>query len=111
MTRCVGWDAKAIFLEHLFVVGKEENVHAILEVREGIAVPKKMKEKYPETASAPLTWVMRNILKWDRETVPDTKELPNDVDKWNQFLVENSLRITGGSASSPKSTTASLKKE
>ena len=109
VTRCTGWDPKAIFLEHLFVVSggnnknkkDDEQVHAILEVREGIAVPKKMKEKYPETATAPLTWVMRNKLKWDKNTVPDVRATPKDVEQWNQFLVDNSQRITGGGVSSP----------
>lgn len=91
VTRCVGWDGKAIFLEQLFVV--KGDIHAVLEVREGISVPRRLKEKFPETATAPLTWVMRNKLKWEKSVVPDVKVLPKDVENWNQFLVDNSTRV------------------
>lgn len=101
VTRCVGWDAKAIFIEQLFTVNDE--VHAILEVREGISVPKKIKDKFPMTAEAPLTWVMREILKWDKKQVPaDEKLPPGDFANWLSFLHDNYSRVISyGSPASP----------
>lgn len=99
VTRCVGYDAKALFIEHVFVVKGE--VHAILEVREGIAVPKKIKEKFPQTENAPLTWVMRDILKWNKTQVPlDLCPPPADFSGWLEFLHSNYSRVIG--VSSPK---------
>lgn len=98
VTRCVGWDAKAVFLEQLFVVvvGSDCEVHAILEVREGIVVPKKIKDKFPQTADAPLTWIMREVLKWDYRQIPqDEKQPPRDFANWLTFLSDNYTRVIG----------------
>lgn len=90
ITRCTGWDKKALFIEHIFCV--KNDVHAIVEVREGISVPRRLKEKYPLTADAPMHWVMREVLKWN---VLDVKKPSTDVDNWLTFLNDNYTRVIG----------------
>lgn len=100
ITRCTGWDKKAVFLEHLFCV--KDEIHAISEWRGGISVPRKMKEKYPQTAEAPMTWIVTDVLKWT--DVPEIKKPSADIDNWLNFLNDNYTRVIGdpSSPTSPK---------
>jgi acyl-CoA thioesterase FadM len=95
ITRCTGWDRKALFIEHVFCVKNE--VHAILEVREGISVPKKIKEKYPLSADAPMLWIANEVLKW--ENFPEFKRPSADVDIWLKFFNDNYTRVFGDPSS------------
>jgi acyl-CoA thioesterase FadM len=118
VTRALGWDGKAVFIEQRFVVDKkhhhhhhhgsaspaDEEVHAVLIVREGVMVSKAAKTKFPKTADAPVHFVLHDVLGWPTDRVPEMRSPPPDVAAWLDTIQATHARVTGASApSSPTS--------
>jgi acyl-CoA thioesterase FadM len=85
-TSIVGWDEKALFVQQLFVVRRrsgEEDVHAIMFVREAV-VPGKQKHAEPLS-------VLFQKLGWT--SLPKRKAPPAEVEQWLQSLDASSNRI------------------